>query len=298
MGKYDLTPADIKNGINRILAEAYTIATVSEKPTIEYIVAGPGAGKTVIERFLKNNYKQNGERAYDINSDKIATFHPMYEDALEELPEECYRITREFVRPATPEIFDGLRKYKLNIINENTLDKGAYDIENAMKFKESGYKLCVNVMATNLYESMLSCYERDANALKEGLSPRGCSIENQLRMHDSFIKGVQELDNLGLLDEISVYKRGENKSKPPILIYKKGDRNYENFIDAIQSERAKQIKELFRKPEIFLERIEAAKKIVENYNQNEKQKQNSVEGLNYLKTEFLKALAKENDFCK
>lgn len=298
MGKYDLKPDDIKTGINRILSEAFATSNVSDAPTIEYIAAGPGAGKTAIERYLKCKYKSKGERAYDINSDKIATFHPKYEDALEELPDECYKITRQFVRPAAPKIFDELRKYKISIINENTLDKGISDIEIAKKFKESGYRLCVNIMATNLYESMLSCYEREANTLEEGLTPRGCSIENQLRMHDSFINGVKELERLGLLDEINVYVRGANKSKPPILKYQKGSSNYENFVDAIHTERTKQIKNLLKKPEIFLERIEQTKKRIMVNNPNKEQKQNSINGLNYLRSEFLKELAKENNLIK
>ena len=102
MGKYDLTPNDIEAGVNRILAEAYASAVVSESPTMVYITAGPGSGKTAIEIYYKKLFKEKNERAYIINSDKIAEFHPNYEESLEELPEECYRITRQFVRPATP----------------------------------------------------------------------------------------------------------------------------------------------------------------------------------------------------
>lgn len=162
MPNYDLTINDIDLGIKRILTEAYATATISENPELIYISAGPGAGKTAIEIYLKKLFKENGQRAFDINSDKIAEFHPQYEEALQELPEECYRITRQFVRPATPKIFDELSKTRISIINENTLDKGDYDINNARKFKENGYKISVCVMATDMFESRLSCYEREA----------------------------------------------------------------------------------------------------------------------------------------
>ena len=136
MGKYELTVYDIETGINRFLAEAYATATVSDNPELVYISAGPGAGKTALEVFFKQMFKAKGERAFTVNSDKIAQFHPQYEDALEELPEECYRITRQFVRPATPRIFEELMNKKISIINENTLDKGEPDIELAKKFKK------------------------------------------------------------------------------------------------------------------------------------------------------------------
>lgn len=221
MEKYELTPADIQSGINRILVDAFSSATISNHPTLVYITAGPGSGKTAIEVHLKKKFKENGERAYIINSDKIAQYHPNYEEALEELPEECYRITRQFVRPAAPRIYDELMKNKINILNENTLDKGDQDIELTRKFKENGYKVSINIIATDILESRISCYEREAAMLQAGLTPRGCSKETQMRMYNSFVTEVQELDKLGLCDEINVYTRGENINKPPILKYKK-----------------------------------------------------------------------------
>lgn len=186
MGKYDLTISDIETGVNRFLAEAYATATVSDNPELAYISGGPGAGKTAIEVYLKRQFKMKGERAFEVNSDKIAEFHPQYDEALEELPLECYKITRKFVRPATPKIFDKLMESKINIINENTLDKGEPDIEIARKFKQAGYKITSNIMATDFLESRLSCFEREARTLMAGLTPRGCSMETQTRMYKFF----------------------------------------------------------------------------------------------------------------
>lgn len=295
MEKYDLTMNDIDMGIRRILTEAYATATVSENPELIYISAGPGAGKTSIEIHLKKSFKEKGQRAFDINSDKIAEFHPQYEEALQELPEECYRITRQFVRPATPRIFDELSKTKISIINENTLDKGEYDIKNARKFKENGYKISVCVMATDMFESRLSCYEREANTLLIGLTPRGCSKETQERMYDSFISGIELLDNLGLLDDIHVYIRGENLNKPPILKYSKGDSSYSCFQEAITFERAKQRNALLSNPEEYLRRIETARKTISEFGINEALTHNSLAGLEELRNDYLIELGKFNN---
>lgn len=292
MGKYDLTMNDIELGIKRILTEAYATATISENPELIYVSAGPGAGKTAIEIYYKKLFKENGERLFDINSDKIAEFHPQYEEALQELPEECYRITRQFVRPATPRIFDELSKTHISIINENTLDKGDYDIANAKKFKENGYKISVCIMATDMFESRLSCYEREANTLLIGLNPRGCSKETQTRMYNSFISGIEQLDSLGLLDEINVYVRGENVNKPPVLKYRKGDSSYSCFQEAINIERAKQRNTLLGNPEEYLRRIETAKRIISQYGMNETLTQNSLDGLDELRNDYLIELGK------
>ena len=293
MGKYDLTPSDIEAGISRILIDAYASATVSNTPTIIYISAGPGAGKTSVEGYFKRQFKEKGERPYIINSDKIATFHPHYEDVLEELPGECYRITRQFVRPASPKIFDKLMEQKINLICEKTLDKGNSDIELTKKFKENGYRILINVIATDFFESRISCYERDATMLLVGLTPRGSSKENQERMYNSFIGGIQKLEELGLYDELNVYIRGENINKPPILKYSKGSEGeYSNFIEAIHGERAKQRRELLANPSKYLQRIDKTKQIISEYGINKTLTENSLNELQELQDDFIKEVSK------
>ena len=293
MEKYNLTPIDIQMGINRLLTDAYASSTISNNPSLIYISAGPGAGKTAIEMHFKKEFKDKGEKAYSINSDKIAEFHPNYEEALEELPEECYRITRQFVRPAAPKIYEELMNNKINIINENTLDKGDSDIELTRKFKEHGYKIIVNVIATDLFESRLSCYEREAAMLLASLTPRGCSKETQIRMYDAFVPEIKKLDDLGLCDDINVYIRGENINKPPILKFSKTMNNtYNNFNEALIKERAKQRQKLLEEPENYLSRIKNAKNTIVNYGVNEQLTQNSLNGLNELQSDFLQELAK------
>lgn len=292
MGKYDLTPNDIQLGISRLLTDAFASSTISEHPKLVYITAGPGAGKTAIEVHFKKTFKEDGEKAYSINSDKIAEFHPNYEDALEELPEECYRITRQFVRPATSKIFEELMNSRINLINENTLDKGDSDIKLAKRFKENGYSISVNIIATDILESRLSCYEREAAMLLAGLTPRGCSKETQERMYNSFVPEVKILDELGLCDELNVFIRGENINKPPILKYSKGNNTYINFQEALDIERAKQRNELLEKPVEYLERIKRTTQIISEYGINEVLTKNSLFGLQELQEDFIHELSR------
>ena len=59
------------------------------------------------------------------------------------------------------------KECKLADIHFNSLCSHAFS--NAKKFKENGYKISVCVMATDMFESRLSCYEREANTLLIGL---------------------------------------------------------------------------------------------------------------------------------
>ena len=286
-----LTAAEINDGVNRFLAEAYATATVSDNPELIFVCAGPGAGKTSVEKYFKNKFKENEEKLFEVSSDKVAMYHPNYEEILEELPEVCYSLTREFVKPALPKIYEGLRKSKISIINEKTFSRGA-DVEEVRAFKDAGYKISVNIMATDLLESRLSCYEREAYSLKQGLTPRGCSTENQIRMHTSYINGIRELEREGLIDEIKVYIRGENINKPPIQKYKSGDENYIDFEDAVIKEEAIQREKIIENISVFISRIEETKKIIQEYGQNENLTNNALEGLSQLQNDVLRESAK------
>lgn len=286
MEKYNLTLKDINIGIKRILAEAYATSNVCDNPELIYITGGPGAGKTSIERYLKQELLKKGIHPFIINSDKIAKFHPCYDAAIEELSEECYRITRQFVRPANPIIFDELMKRKIAIINENTLDHGSADIEQAKKFRNAGYKIYINIMATDLFESRISCYEREAATLQLGLTPRGCSSQNQFRMYNSFIEGVKKLEQLNLVDQINVFIRGKNISQNPILTYKTGDIKHRDFLEAISVERKKQREELLMKPLDYYNRIKRTIEVIKEYGKNSILTSNTIKELKELAKDF------------
>ncbi len=293
MGKFDLTVADIESNINRFLAYVYASATTSKNPHIFFIVAGPGAGKSGVEAFLKYELKGKGEKASIVNSDKIAEFHPYYEEALEELlPGERYTVTRQFVRPATPIIFDELRKHKINILNENIFNKGESDIEFVRKFKDAGYRTSINILATDIFINRLSCYEREVRALENGDFPRGISKQDHLKMYNAFVEEVKILEANNLCDEINVYVRGESINKPK-LVYEIGSTKYRHFLDALNSERAKQRKQIFSNPTEYLRRIEKAKESIRVNGINPLITRNSMEGLEELQNDFNMELEKE-----
>lgn len=292
MEKYELTISDIKFNADRFLTSIYSSVKRSNNPEIDFIVAGPGAGKSGVENYLRKTLKDRGERCAIVNSDKIAEFHPRYEDAIEELPEVCYKVTRQFVRPASTIIFDELMSHEINILNEQTFDKGEKDIEFVEKFKKAGYKIKVNIIATDIFESRLSCYEREARMLQNGDAPRGISKETQDRMYNSFVKEISILEELGYCDELNVFIRGENINRP-VLVYQLGSEKYSNFREAIIEERKKQRRNLFANPAEYMLRIQEASEIIEQNGMNEVLTRNSLAGLKELQEDFINELAKE-----
>ena len=293
MGNYQLTISDIKTGINRCLTEIYASVGKSDKPGIYYVVGGPGSGKTGIERYIKKDLKEQGETSTQIGSDFIATFHPNYEEILEnELPEDCYTLTRQFVRPAAPRIFEDIRKNRINLINENTFDKGQSDIDSVKEFKDAGYRISVNIMATDIFLSRLSCFEREAAMLRSELIPRGISSETQKRMYNSFVSEIQELQRLGLCDELNVYARGENINKPR-LVYSLNDLTYRDFYEAIISARNAQRNGIIANSTEYLLRLDEAKRVISEYGTSEILTQNSLKGIEKLREDFIREVYKE-----
>ena len=233
---------DFKLGITRVLTDAFASSTVSENPKVIYIVSGQGGGKTSVIRHKKNELKEEGIRAYVIDSDKIAEYHPYYDELIfNELPDDVYKITRsEFVRPAGPIIYGELMRSKITVIRETVLNKWEADLKQIQNFRENGYGTEINVIATDLLESMLSCYERESAMLLAGLPPRGStSREKHIELHNSFIEEIEKMQRMGLCDVINVYVRGENINKPPVLKYSTTSKTnkYRNFKEAIITER-------------------------------------------------------------
>lgn len=293
MGKFDLTKKDITENINRFLTYIYGTSKSSANPEVSFIVAGPGAGKSGVEMFLKNQLKARGEKATVVGSDKIAEFHPHYEEALTELlPEERYQVTRQFVRPATPIIYEELQKHKINILNEKVFNKGNTDIEFVRTFKEAGYKVIINMLATDIFMNRLSCYEREARALEAGDSPRGISKRDHEKMYNVFVEEIQQLERENLCDEINVYQRGESINKPK-LVYQLGDTRYQNFVEALYTERTKQRNSLLSNPADYLMRIKKAKESIQLNGVNPVLTENSLNGLQELQEDFIKELNKE-----
>lgn len=62
MGKFDLTENDIIENVNRFLTYIYGTSKSSKNPEVSFIVAGPGAGKSGVEMYLKNQLKERGEK--------------------------------------------------------------------------------------------------------------------------------------------------------------------------------------------------------------------------------------------
>ena len=292
--KYELTIQDIDANIKRFMTYIYGTAVSSKNPIVEFVVAGPGAGKTGVETYIKNQKKKEGGRLSSVSSDIIATFHPNYEDLIEEDSDTRYRETRKFVRPAAPKIYENMVKNKISIVNEQTFDKGQSDFDFVKKFKEGGYQTNINILATDIFISRLSCFEREAAMLEIGETPRGIPKEDQYKMYNSFVKEIEEFISLDLIDNVRIYTRGKSINKPN-LVYDEKSSNANDFVEIINAERQKQRDEIIKNPVEYLKRLERVKNVIEENGINEVLTRDALAGIEELEKDFYDLISKNKN---
>ena len=304
---YKLEDEDIKVGIEdfftqllietkRQKKDAKTLEDLgSKRPIIMYLIGQPGSGKTTLGKLLQMQYVQRGECAVEIASDKIATFHKYYNELLKLLPNECYSLSREFVKLAKPVIIDRLITNRINILRECSLTKGEKDYIGMQKFMDNGYEIDINVMAVDKYASFLACIERDIKLMELGFDPRPVARTNHDRMYSPLLQELIEIQKRGLSSRIHVFTRGGKHSAYPKLIWSTGDDKYQTAYEAIISERDKERKELLQKPQEYLQRIDDAKQSISLMINEERLRNNYLEGLDQLEAEFVNELAFERN---
>ena len=77
LDQFDLTPEEKLGAKNNVLMDLYSSCNSSEKPELIYITAGPGAGKSTVERHFNDKFESEGILPFTFNSDMLATYHPL-----------------------------------------------------------------------------------------------------------------------------------------------------------------------------------------------------------------------------
>lgn len=299
---FRLSEEDIKMGIEdcctQLLIEARrqkkgarTLNDLSSKnPTIIYVTGQPGAGKTTLGKYKQTEYAKKGECVIDIGSDKIATFHKYYNELLRLLPNECYTISREFVKFAKPDILNRLMSNKISIVRECSLSKGEKDYTGMQRFKDNGYDIEINVMSVDKYDSFLSSIERDISLIEIGFDPRPVAKSNHDRMYEPLLHELFEIQKRKIASRINVYTKGKDSIKPQ-LVWSIGDTRYQNAQEAIVEERYKGRRELLQNPQAYLERLNNARNKIFMMIDEKRLRDNYINDINQLEREFLNELA-------
>lgn len=306
--KYDLTDEEYNKCLLMAELSIFLNYKPAKQPTSIFIAAQAGAGKTGLKSYVINEAKDNRqlENYVEFNPDEIAIFHSNYRKILEEFPDESYSILQRFVRPALDEY---LRKraveLETDIVQEGTLANTQGYLE-ILEFQKNGgiactgeilesgkrkekkvkgnYRIEIDALAVDRFESLLSSYEREQYFRENGLPPRVVTPRNHDYSYDKMLETLSIIENKKLFDKIRVFKRGYSIDKPE-LVYVSGDNRYVDSVVAIRTERQKNRRELLSNPHKYLTRIEELRKRVQTEEQ--------MDRLDLLKSEFEAEVAKQ-----
>lgn len=280
--KYELNNEEFTEGVSnfftQLLIEAreqkrdvHSMKDLSSKqPTISYLVGQAGSGKTTLRKYIRDEkYVKNGECVVELDADKLATFHKYYDELLKLSPDDCYKITRKFVKPANEVIHKTVIGNRLNVVKEKVMHRGEADYKELAQFKDGRYDVDINIIAIDGAESFLCCIERDIELIKNGLDPRRVTKADHDRMYMPFIDEVREFAKRGLCDSINIYGRS-NKIDEPNLLFSTSRKSeqgldVEGSVAALEAERKRTHDEILANPSAYFNRINAARRNIGQY---------------------------------
>ena len=256
--EYLLSESEYKRCKEEILFELLLEGERATFPEVTFVVGQPGAGKTGLSIWSKREVEENSRKCVELNADKIATYHKHYNKLLDLLPEDRLKISREFVNPCYKELQDIMIEKRFNMVMECTLNSSK-KIAMMEQLKNLGYKVNINVLAVDYFESFLSCFEREAEMLKLDIKPRGIDKKNHDDCYYNMLETINKIQEKGCFDKISVFKRGQDVFEP----IKIGEiiQNKEDTVHLIEDERNMQRQQLLGQGHQYIERIRNTKKI-------------------------------------
>lgn len=213
--------------------ETAKIALTSGKQPVKnkklIIVGGQsGAGKSRIIPVAKQELKNN---AVIVDFDELRSMNPYYNDVSENYPEITHKILHSDTNKAKEEILEDVIKDGYNVIYEGALRDTKGFIELAEKFKNGGYNIKMEIMATPKLESYGSTFLRYATALLTDINPRWVEKFAHDSSYNGVIKTIEEFYNQNLIDEMDVFVR--DLEKPKKIYEEKNVKNSKLAIGAI-----------------------------------------------------------------
>lgn len=202
--KYKLSPELHEEILTKIMNDVFKDAKSFENPEIFILGGQPGAGKSTLIKYL-----QDSGQAKDcliINGDEYRNYHPKVNEIFAKYPEQMAEITDVDVRDWTQRVFAKAIENRNNIIFEGTMRTN--QICNTIKnLHNQGYKININVLSVNYYESKLSIYSRYEDLLDKGEIARYSPPEAHDETYTQMLKTLQQIEDERYFDTITIYDR-------------------------------------------------------------------------------------------
>lgn len=181
-------------------------------PTAFILGGQPGAGKTVLQKQIRNNNKN----IIIINADSFREFHPYFDEIQYMYGNESPKYTQPFINRVTERLIDELSAEKYNLIIEGTLRTANVPISSCKMLKEKGYRVELHIMAVKSqisYESTILRYE---NAIAQGEIPRATAKAHHDMVADAIADNLDTIEKAGAFDSIKLFNRNGDCLYPAV----------------------------------------------------------------------------------
>lgn len=181
-------------------------------PTAFILGGQPGAGKTVLQKQIRNNNKN----IIIINADSFREFHPYFDEIQYMYGNESPKYTQPFINRVTERLIDELSAEKYNLIIEGTLRTANVPISSCKMLKEKGYRVELHIMAVKSqisYESTILRYE---NAIAQGEIPRATAKAHHDMVADAIADNLDAIEKAGAFDSIKLFNRNSDCLYPAV----------------------------------------------------------------------------------
>lgn len=173
-----------------------------------YLLGGqPGAGKSILNDYIKENNKNN---IVIINADEYRKYHPNFIQIEQTYGIDSAKHTSKFSSKITEKLIDELSNKKYNLCIEGTLRTIEVPINTCNLLKLRGYTVELNIMATKENISYLSTQLRYYKFLSKGMTARATAKENHDLVFNLICTNLNKIYEKQIFDDIKIYDRQLN----------------------------------------------------------------------------------------
>ncbi len=191
--------------VERARDDIFAGAASSNHPVVLIVGGQPGAGKTA--GMISAQQMHSEQRFVAITGDVYRSYHPQYEDLVDDDPIRMPNVTQTVSGPFVAMALDHAMQQGISVSLEGTFRDPRMVTATAARFKAAGYTVHAVVLAVPPAQSLLSTVDRYVGAIENGYPARWTPVS----AHDAALAGipvtVQELGAHRAVDRVTVAHR-------------------------------------------------------------------------------------------
>ena len=180
-------------------------AQSSPTPTVLFIGAQPGAGKTQTAARIMAQY---GRPFVSIDSDELRKFHPQFRDIMRADPLRMAVLTNQAASEWVQMAIADARAAGYDVLIENSFHTPDVVLAEASRFKDAGYTTHAIALAVPGRDSRLGAVRRYVDAAAAGRTARWTNLAS----HEAGMTGlpatVEALQNSPVIDRLTITRPG------------------------------------------------------------------------------------------